>query len=83
MPKVLLICQDVLQSVGLAGRAYVLENSRIVMEGKGPDLLQDPKVKEAYLGIWPLRIAELGKIRTGPAPLAAGPRDPAGRPPKT
>jgi branched-chain amino acid transport system ATP-binding protein len=48
---VLLISQDVLQSLGLAGRAYVLENSRIVMEGKGSDLLQDPKVKETYLGI--------------------------------
>jgi branched-chain amino acid transport system ATP-binding protein len=47
---VLLISQDVLQSLGLAQRAYVLENSRIVMEGKGSDLLQDPKVKEAYLG---------------------------------
>jgi branched-chain amino acid transport system ATP-binding protein len=48
---VLLISQDVLQSLGLAGRAYVLENSRIVMQGKAVDLLQDPKVKEAYLGI--------------------------------
>jgi branched-chain amino acid transport system ATP-binding protein len=48
---VLLISQDVLQSLGLAQRAYVLENSRIVMEGKAADLLQDPTVKEAYLGI--------------------------------
>jgi len=48
---VLLISQDVLQSLALAQRAYVLENSRIVMEGKGSDLLQDPKVKQAYLGI--------------------------------
>jgi branched-chain amino acid transport system ATP-binding protein len=47
----LLISQDVLQSLGLAQRAYVLENSRIVMEGKAADLLQDPKVKKAYLGI--------------------------------
>ena len=47
---VLLISQDVLQSLSLALRAYVLENSRIVMEGKGSDLLQNPKVKEAYLG---------------------------------
>jgi branched-chain amino acid transport system ATP-binding protein len=48
---ILLISQDVLQSLKLAQRAYVLENSRILMEGKGADLLKDPKVKEAYLGI--------------------------------
>ena len=48
---ILLISQDVLQSLRLAQRAYVLENSRIVMEGKGSDLLQNPKVKQAYLGI--------------------------------
>ena len=48
---VLLISQDVLQSLGMAQRAYVLENSRIVMEGKAAELLQDPRVKEAYLGI--------------------------------
>jgi len=38
-------------SLLLAQRAYVLENSRIVKEGKGADLLQDPKAKEASLGI--------------------------------
>jgi branched-chain amino acid transport system ATP-binding protein len=48
---ILLISQDVLQSLKMAQRAYVLENSRMVMEGKGTDLLQDPRVKEAYLGI--------------------------------
>jgi branched-chain amino acid transport system ATP-binding protein len=48
---ILLISQDVLQSLNLAGRAYVLENSRIVMEGKGKDLLGDQRVKESYLGI--------------------------------
>jgi len=51
LPAVLLISQGVLQSLGMARRAYVLENSRIVMEGKGSDLLPGPKVKEAYLGI--------------------------------
>jgi len=48
---ILLISQDVLQSLRLAERAYVLENTRIVMEGRGADLLKEQKVKEAYLGI--------------------------------
>ncbi len=48
---ILLVSQDVLQSLRLAHRAYVLENSRMVMEGKGSDLLKDPKVKQSYLGL--------------------------------
>ncbi len=48
---ILLVSQDVLQALKTAGRAYVLENGRIVMEGPGPTLLGNPRVKEAYLGI--------------------------------
>ncbi len=48
---ILMVSQDVLQSLRLSQRAYVLENSRMVMEGKGRDLLSDPKVKQSYLGI--------------------------------
>jgi branched-chain amino acid transport system ATP-binding protein len=48
---ILLVSQDVLQSLRLAHRAYVLENTRVVMEGKGSDLLNDPKVKQSYLGL--------------------------------
>ena len=48
---ILLVSQDVLQSLRLAHRAYVLENTRVVMEGKGADLLNDPKVKQSYLGL--------------------------------
>jgi len=48
---ILLVSQDVLQSLRLSHRAYVLENSRMVMEGKGSDLLKDPKVKQSYLGL--------------------------------
>jgi len=47
----LLVSQDVLQSLKIADRAYVLENGRIVMEGAGKNLLKNPKVREAYLGI--------------------------------
>jgi branched-chain amino acid transport system ATP-binding protein len=48
---ILLVSQDVLQSLRLAHRAFVLENTRMVMEGKGSDLLNDPKVKQSYLGL--------------------------------
>jgi branched-chain amino acid transport system ATP-binding protein len=48
---ILLVSQDVLQSLHLSHRAYVLENTRVVMEGKGTDLLNDPKVKQSYLGL--------------------------------
>jgi branched-chain amino acid transport system ATP-binding protein len=48
---ILLVTQDVLQSLRLAHRAYVLENSRVAMEGKGTDLLNDPKVKQSFLGL--------------------------------
>jgi len=48
---ILLISQDVLQSLTLGQRAYVMENGQIVMEGLGQQLLQDRRVKEAYLGI--------------------------------
>jgi branched-chain amino acid transport system ATP-binding protein len=48
---VLLVEQNVRQSLTLAHRAYVLENGRIVMGGKGKDLIADKHVKEAYLGL--------------------------------
>lgn len=48
---VLLVSQDVRQSLRLANRAYVLENSRVVMDGKGSDLLGDPKIRQSYLGL--------------------------------
>jgi len=48
---VLLVEQNVRQTLAAADRAYVLENGRIVLEGKGKDLLQDERVKTAYLGI--------------------------------
>jgi branched-chain amino acid transport system ATP-binding protein len=48
---VLLVEQNVRQSLKLADRAYVLENGRIIMEGKGKELLDSPEVRKAYLGI--------------------------------
>lgn len=48
---VLLVEQNVRQSLKLADRAYVLENGRIIMEGEGRELLGSEEVKKAYLGI--------------------------------
>ena len=48
---VLLIEQNVFKTLGIADRAYVLENGRVVLEGKGKDLLNDEHVKKAYLGV--------------------------------
>jgi len=46
-----LVEQNVRQSLTMAHRAYVLENGRMVMEGKGKELIADTHVKEAYLGL--------------------------------
>ena len=48
---VLLVEQNVAASLKLANRAYVLENGGVVLEGRGVDLLDDPRVREAYLGL--------------------------------
>jgi branched-chain amino acid transport system ATP-binding protein len=48
---VLLVEQNVVASLKLAARAYVLENGRIVMTGTGAELLNDDRVRQAYLGI--------------------------------
>ncbi len=48
---VLLVEQDVQHSLSLSNRGYVLEHGRIVMEGTGKELLENPGIREAYLGI--------------------------------
>ena len=47
---VLLVEQNVHHTLAMCDRAYVLENGRIVLEGTG-ELMDNPHVKEAYLGI--------------------------------
>jgi branched-chain amino acid transport system ATP-binding protein len=48
---ILLVEQNVRNTLEVADRAYVLENGQIVLEGKGKDLLQNQQVKTAYLGV--------------------------------
>jgi branched-chain amino acid transport system ATP-binding protein len=47
---IFLVEQNVSTALGLAHRAYLLESGRVVGEGSGAALLQDPHVRRAYLG---------------------------------
>ncbi len=48
---VLLVEQDVNHSLRLSDRGYVLEHGRVAMSGSAKELLENPHVKSAYLGI--------------------------------
>jgi branched-chain amino acid transport system ATP-binding protein len=48
---VLLVEQNVFEALDVSNRAYVLQTGRIVMEGKGQELLKSDMVREAYLGM--------------------------------
>lgn len=48
---VLLVEQNVFEALDVCNRAYVLQTGRIVMEGKGQELLKSDMVREAYLGM--------------------------------
>jgi branched-chain amino acid transport system ATP-binding protein len=48
---IVLVEQNVAQSLALAHRGYVLESGRIVMEGSGAALLADDRVRRAYVGL--------------------------------
>jgi len=47
---ILLVEQNARMALQFAGRGYVLENGRVVLEGKSAHLLVNPQVKQAYLG---------------------------------
>jgi branched-chain amino acid transport system ATP-binding protein len=47
----MLVEQNVAVSLKLARRAYVLENGRITLSGSGDELLNDDRVRRAYLGL--------------------------------
>jgi branched-chain amino acid transport system ATP-binding protein len=48
---ILIVEQNVHHVLRTADRAYVIENGRIVMQGAGADLLNDERLKVAYLGL--------------------------------
>ncbi len=47
----LLVEQNVVQSLEVARRAYILDNGRFVLEGSAADIRNDPNLKRAYLGM--------------------------------
>jgi branched-chain amino acid transport system ATP-binding protein len=47
---ILLNEQNAYMALSIANRAYVLETGNITIEGPAHELLNDPRVKEAYLG---------------------------------
>jgi len=47
---ILVVEQNARMALQFAGRGYVLENGRVVLEGRSEELLADPRVKKAYLG---------------------------------
>ena len=49
--SILLVEQNARLALGIADRGYVLENGRIVMEGRSDELLNNEDLKEFYLGI--------------------------------
>ena len=48
---ILLVEQNVFNALDMAGKGYVLENGRIVLQGESKVLLNDEYIKEAYLGV--------------------------------
>ena len=49
--SILLVEQNALASLQISRRAYILETGRIALAGVATDLLEDPRVREAYLGL--------------------------------
>jgi len=48
---ILLVEQNVRHTLQIAAMAFVLETGKITMQGKGVDLLENPQIKKAYLGL--------------------------------
>jgi branched-chain amino acid transport system ATP-binding protein len=48
---ILLLEQNVRHALDLCNRGYVIENGRIVLEGKAKELMHNPHIQKAYLGI--------------------------------
>ncbi len=49
--SIFLVEQNVMQSLEIADRAYVIENGCVVLSGAAGDLIDDPGLKKSYLGV--------------------------------
>jgi branched-chain amino acid transport system ATP-binding protein len=48
---ILLVEQNLVQSLKISDRGYILETGRMIQSGTGRELLQDEQIKKNYLGI--------------------------------
>jgi branched-chain amino acid transport system ATP-binding protein len=48
---ILLVDQNARAALAIADRGYVMETGRIVLDGRAADLLRDPQVQQAYMGL--------------------------------
>jgi branched-chain amino acid transport system ATP-binding protein len=48
---IVLVDQNAQAALSIADRGYVMETGRVVLEGSAASLLQDPRVRQAYLGL--------------------------------
>ncbi len=49
--SILLMEQNAIQTLGIANRAYIIENGHVAMQGNASDLLRDPDLRKNYLGL--------------------------------
>jgi branched-chain amino acid transport system ATP-binding protein len=49
--SILIVEQNLMQALSVADRAYVLETGKLVMQGTAKELMENPDIKRAYLGL--------------------------------
>jgi branched-chain amino acid transport system ATP-binding protein len=48
---VVIVEQKVMEGLEISSRGYVIENGRLVTQGQSQELIRDPAIREAYLGL--------------------------------
>lgn len=65
----LLVEQNIVASLKIAHRAYILESGRIALTGPAEDLISSPRVRDVYLGLWVFVVGD-GSTALTVSPLA-------------